>query len=59
MFFAKVTLKFQDSMTCVTGGLLKNEVPKVLPKSPIGKAIDYAIDHYDRLCSYVIEAGTG
>lgn len=29
--------------------------PKVLPKSPIGKAINYAIDHYDRLCRYVID----
>lgn len=27
----------------------------VLPKSPIGKAINYAIDHYDRLCRYVID----
>ena len=34
---------------------LKNEAPKVLPKSPIGKAINYAIDHYDRLCRYVID----
>lgn len=34
---------------------LKNEAPKVLPKSPIGKAINYAIDHYDRLCRYVFD----
>ena len=27
----------------------------VLPKSPIGKAINYAIDHYDRLCRYAID----
>lgn len=29
--------------------------PKVFPKSPIGKAINYAIDHYDRPCRYVID----
>lgn len=34
---------------------LKNEAPKVLPKGPIGKAINYAIAHYDRLCRYVID----
>lgn len=34
---------------------LKNEAPKILPKSPIGKAINYAIAHYDRLCRYVID----
>lgn len=34
---------------------LKNEAPKILSKSPIGKAINYAIDHYDRLCRYVID----
>lgn len=34
---------------------LKNESPKVLPKSPIGKAINYAITHYDCLCRYVID----
>ncbi len=28
---------------------LKNEAPKVLPKSPIGKAINYAIAHYGRI----------
>lgn len=34
---------------------LKNEAPKVLPKSPIGKATNYAIDHYDCLGRYVID----
>lgn len=34
---------------------LKNEAPKVLPKSPIGKAINYAIAHYDRLYRCVID----
>lgn len=34
---------------------LKNESPKVLPKSPIGKSINYAITHYDCLCRYVID----
>lgn len=34
---------------------LKNESPKVLSKSPIGKAINYAIAHYDCLCRYVID----
>ena len=34
---------------------LKSEAPKVLPKSPIGKVINYAIAHYDRLCRYVID----
>ena len=34
---------------------LKAEAPKVLPKSPIGKAIGYALDHYDRLCRYVLD----
>ena len=34
---------------------LKNEYPKVMPKSPIGKAIHFALEHYDRLCRYVID----
>ncbi len=34
---------------------LKNESSKVLSKSPIGKAMNYAIAHYDRLCRYVID----
>lgn len=29
--------------------------PLVLSKSPIGKAINYATEHYDRLCRYVID----
>lgn len=34
---------------------LKNEDTKVLPKSPIGKAIHYTLEHYDRLCRYVVD----
>lgn len=34
---------------------LKNEATKVLPKSPIGKAIHYTLEHYDRLCRYVVD----
>ena len=34
---------------------LKNEYPKVMPKSPIGKAIHFALERYDRLCRYVID----
>lgn len=34
---------------------LMNEAPKVLPKSPIGKAIRYTLDHYDRLCRYLAD----
>lgn len=33
--------------------------PKVLHKSPIGKDINYAIDHYDRLYRYVIDGRYG
>lgn len=35
MFSAKVTLKFQDSMTGVTGGLRKLEVKQIVSKQPI------------------------
>jgi len=31
---------------------LKDEKPKVMPKSPIGKAINFALERYDRLCRY-------
>ena len=31
------------------------EASKVLPKSPIGKAIRYTLDHYYRLCRYIID----
>ena len=34
---------------------LREEAPKVMPKSPIGKAIRFALEHYDRLCRYVID----
>ena len=34
---------------------LTSEVSKVLPKSPIGKAIHYTLEHYDRLCRYVAD----
>lgn len=34
---------------------LKAEYPKVMPKSPIGKAIHFALAHYDRLSRYVID----
>lgn len=34
---------------------LNSEISKVLPKSPIGKAIRYALEHYDRLCRYVAD----
>lgn len=34
---------------------LLNEAPKVLPKSPIGKAIHYTLQHYDRLCRYIVD----
>lgn len=34
---------------------LTSEVSKVLPKSPIGKAIRYTLEHYDRLCRYVAD----
>ena len=34
---------------------LLNEAPKVLPKSPIGKAIHYTLEHYDRLCRYLAD----
>ena len=34
---------------------LISEVSKVLPKSPIGKAIRYTLEHYDRLCRYVAD----
>lgn len=31
---------------------LKKEYPKVLPKSPIGKAISFALKRFNRLCRY-------
>lgn len=34
---------------------LDNEYAKVMPKSPIGKAIHFAASRYDRLCRYVID----
>ena len=34
---------------------LQEEAPKVMPKSPIGKAIHFALERYDRLCRYVID----
>ena len=34
---------------------LTSEVSKVLPKSPIGKAIRYTLEHFDRLCRYVVD----
>ncbi|MBR1433522.1 MAG: IS66 family transposase [Bacteroidales bacterium] len=34
---------------------LQAEAPKVLPKSPIGKAIHFALERYDRLCRYVVD----
>ena len=34
---------------------LHSEATKVLPKSPIGKAINYTLEHYDRLCRYVVD----
>ena len=34
---------------------LQAEYPKVMPKSPIGKAIHFALERYDRLCRYVID----
>ena len=34
---------------------LVNEYPKVLPKSPIGKAIKYAYDNYHRLTRYHLD----
>lgn len=34
---------------------LNSEISKVLPKSPIGKAMRYALEHYDRLCRYVAD----
>ena len=34
---------------------LTAEYPKVLPKSPIGKAIHFSLAHFDRLSRYVID----
>lgn len=34
---------------------LNSEISKVLPKSPIGKAMRYTLEHYDRLCRYVAD----
>ena len=34
---------------------LKNEAAKVLLKRPIGKAIHYILEHYDRLCRYIVD----
>ena len=34
---------------------LQAEAPKVLPKSPIGMAIHFALERYDRLCRYVVD----
>ena len=34
---------------------LQAEYPKVMPKSPIGKAIHFALERFDRLCRYVID----
>lgn len=34
---------------------LKAEYPKVMPKSPIGKAIHFALERFDRLSRYVID----
>ena len=34
---------------------LKAEYPKVMPKSPIGKAIRFALERFDRLSRYVID----
>ena len=34
---------------------LQAEAPKVMPKSPIGKAINFALQRYDRLCRYVVD----
>lgn len=34
---------------------LRTEATKVLPKSPIGKAIHYTLEHYDRLCRYTVD----
>ena len=34
---------------------LKAEYPKVMPKSPIGKAINFARERFDRLSRYVID----
>ena len=34
---------------------LQEEAPKVMPKSPIGKAIHFALERYNRLCRYVID----
>ena len=34
---------------------LQAEYPKVMPKSPIGKAIHFALERYDRLSRYVID----
>lgn len=34
---------------------LQAEYPKVRPKSPIGKAINFALERYDRLSRYVID----
>lgn len=34
---------------------LQAEYPKVMPKSPIGKAIHFALGRYDRLCRHVID----
>lgn len=31
---------------------LKAEAPKVMPKSPIGKAINFTLERFDRLCRY-------
>ena len=34
---------------------LQAEAPKVMPKSPIGKAINFALQRYNRLCRYVVD----
>lgn len=48
-------LRFATPILKMFEAWLKNEYPKVMPKSPIGKAIHFALEHYDRLCRYVID----
>lgn len=34
---------------------LLNEQPKVMPKSPIGKAINFALSNFSSMCAYILD----
>ena len=51
----RLALRQQHAVDILTdmGEWLKKEIGQVLPKSPIGKAIAYALARWDKLCLYV------